>query len=98
MKYINAKELFNQALAEEVDVGIYKEDGSYDGIYTAVLTSDLLKIANEMPSADVVEVVRCKDCGYSVCIHNTGEDWFCNIKYNKWGEPWATSPECFCDC
>lgn len=55
-KYINAKDLFNQALAEAVDVGIYQEDGSYEGIYTAVLTSDLVKMANEMSSADVVEV------------------------------------------
>jgi len=61
-KYINAKELFNQALAEEVDVGIYQEDGSYEGIYTAVLTSDLVKMATNMPYADVVEVVRCENC------------------------------------
>ena len=54
---------------------------------------------DDMPSADVVEVVRCKDCVNSVCIpRNIGEEWFCDIKYNEWGEPWATSPGGFCDC
>ena len=44
------------------------------------------------------EIVRCKDCVNSVCIpRNIGEDWFCDIKYNEWGELWATSPEGFCD-
>lgn len=63
------------------------------------LVSEALEYAVDFLSADAVEVVRCENCVNSVCIpRNIGEDWFCDIKYNEWGEPWATSPEGFCDC
>lgn len=52
-------------------------------------TTDLAEMLNYMPAADVVEVVRCKDCKYReltqpqmVYCPNTvcgwvDEDWFC---------------------
>lgn len=56
-------------------------------------------VINSVFVGDTLNIVRCKDCVNSVCIpRNIGEDWFCDIKYNEWGKPWATSPEGFCDC
>ena len=51
-------------------------------------------IANSIPAADVVEVVRCKDCKKSVCI---GERYFCDIQYDEWGQPYVVKPDGFCD-
>ena len=39
-----------------------------------------IKLIKNIPAADVVEVVRCKDCknrfNYGICEHR-GDNWFC---------------------
>ena len=55
---------------------------------------DVCRIVDNMPSADVVEVIRCKDCKYSVCI---GEHYFCDIQYDEWGQPYVVKQDGFCD-
>lgn len=37
-----------------------------------------IRIIMEMPTADVIEVVRCKDCKFSVDYYNDG-DCYCKI-------------------
>ena len=66
-KYINA-DLLNAKIYEEYD------PSDNDDIHIGIgIVQDLL---NEMPSADVVEVVRCKDCKY--CTEQG--DWCQNEK------------------
>lgn len=47
---------------------------------TASNCSNVLKIIHDMPTADVVEVVRCKDCEFwqTDWIPNTGGDRGCH--------------------
>lgn len=40
----------------------------------AVIEEDFEDIINDMPTADVVEVVRCKDCKYSRPINDIEKD------------------------
>jgi len=52
-KYINADELKDEVIFIE------NPDGTIEA-------NQVLKAIDEMPSADVVEVVRCKDCTHSI--------------------------------
>lgn len=41
---------------------------------------DITRKIMELPSADVVEVVRCKDCKYNHCELVAGEEcWLCGL-------------------
>lgn len=88
-KYINAEEA-KQVLSHI----LYCDEITVDGIYIFCSRKDTDEIVNEMPSADVVEVVRCKDCKNSVCI---GERYFCDIQYDEWGQPYVVKPDGYCD-
>lgn len=54
-KYINAKDLLNEAWAEAVEGRIY-DGNTYVGTFNVVPIGDITEIVNHMPSADVVEV------------------------------------------
>lgn len=64
-KYINAKDLLNEAWAESVEGRIF-DDNTYVGTFNVVPIGDITEIVNHMPAADVVEVVRCKDCSHYI--------------------------------
>ncbi len=76
-KYINANELIDEIIFNEEDVGI-------------IGSKEAIDIIQNMPSADVVEVVRCKDCIY----HHKGhcpmyvdyQDWADDDDFCSWGE------------
>lgn len=68
-KYINADEL-NEKLSDEENC--YPTDDYFEGYVDGIIFCHHL--LDEMPSADVVEVVRCKDCKYSESIPK-GEEW-----------------------
>ena len=81
-RYINAEKLIDEIMFNEEDAGI-------------IGSKEVIDIIQNMPSDDVVEVVRCKDCNKSVCI---GERYFCDIQYDEWGQPYVVKPDGFCDC
>lgn len=88
-KYINADELIK---AIETELWDWK---TVDGIKSSTVLKQTISDIKNMPAADVVEVVRCKDCKYSVCI---GEHYFCDIQYDEWGQPYIVKPDGYCDC
>ena len=67
----------------------------HDGLVACELSYEALEIAIKTLSADVVEVVRCKDCifldnysGGNICRNVNGKAWakpddFCNEGRNK---------------
>jgi len=57
-KYINADELIK---AIETELWDWK---TVDGIKSSTVLKQTISDIKNMPSADVVEVVRCKDCKY----------------------------------
>lgn len=74
-KYIDADEVLK--LAEK---GILVSNGNYKSVVSAI---------NAIPAADVVEVVRCKDCKYYTHM------WYCEAWNNSPGFP-AVSDDMFC--
>ena len=62
-KYINADKL-----KAFIDAGKYRNP--CEKVFSE---NDIIDMVNEMPSADVVEVVRCKDCKYNYGIANNCE-------------------------
>jgi len=46
-------------------------------------------------NSDYVKVIRCKDCKNGVC---TGKYYFCNVRFDEWGQPYEVKPDGFCDC
>ena len=67
-KYINADTVI-QALRETID----KHKDSEMFTRTVRAAENMIRIIDRMPSADVVEVVRCKDCKYNYGIANNCE-------------------------
>jgi len=59
-KYINADELIK---AIETELWDWK---TVDGIKSSTVLKQTISDIKNMPSADVVEVVRCKDCRYAM--------------------------------
>jgi hypothetical protein len=65
------REALEQGLRQHFDT-IYNEDGKLlysDHICTAEDCEDLLKFIKQFPTADVVPVVRCKDCKHYSVSH-----------------------------
>ena len=73
-KYINADELFTNLDTIEYPVAEFSIDDYVDGFSDGISTA--MKEVMAMPSADVMEVVRCLDCKY----YKTGKDYeaYCN--------------------
>lgn len=83
-KYINT---------EQIEQYLHREEhGTPDERWRP--ESEFARIIECIPSADVVEVVRCKDCKNSVCV---GECYFCLKQYNKRGQPNVVKTDGFCD-
>lgn len=61
-KYINADEFVTNLDTIGYPVGEFATDDYIDGFSDGI--SDVMKEVMAMPSADVVEVVRCKDCKF----------------------------------
>ena len=78
-KYVNIEELEK----------VVNEEFYLD--FTKIILNNTI---NELSSADVVEVVRCKDCIWHGEKDNG--DLFCEIKSENWGEPFAVKPEHYC--
>lgn len=66
-KYINADELIK---AIETELWDWK---TVDGIKSSTVLKQTISDIKNMPSADVVEVVRCKDCKHRRQVDDT---WF----------------------
>lgn len=62
-KYINADKLFTKLDTMKNPDSEFATDDYIDGFSDGV--SAAMKEVKEMPSADIVEVVRCKDCKYA---------------------------------
>ena len=77
-RYINAKDLFL-----EVSHYLLCEKES-----KTIILEELNEIANRLPAADVVEVVRCKECKYfntnngGCCEYNDGDLMFLGLMYS----------------
>lgn len=79
-------------------VRYYKVSGGinflYDEAYNDGIDTAISCIGNEIPAADVVEVVRCKDCryyykdsdGYEMCINSEGYDHISADGFCAWAE------------
>ena len=65
-RYIDADEL------------IQKIDDGNKSLLTSALAMTVIKMIDDTPTADVVEIVRCKDCKFSVDYYNDG-DCYCKI-------------------
>ena len=63
-KYIIAKDLLDEAMSKSVEVKVINGDGVEGNLENAVTITDLISIASYLYPADVVEIVRCKDCKY----------------------------------
>ena len=86
-KYINADDYKKLIEEEKAEVGPIEdkfENGCKLGMAIAV------EILDEMPSADVVEVVRCKDCMYAI---PDGKEYLCSAMTN----PNYCQADCFCN-
>lgn len=90
-KYINAKSLYNQVAEKEelakqrvIDTPSRLPNGDvnpYAIRYAAQLderTTFKFMLA-DAPAADVIEIIRCKDC-----IYHTGDDECTNGRWNNW--------------
>ena len=66
-RYIDADKLIDD---------INREIGEYLGKNVAVLVRDVI---NEQPTADVVEIVRCKDCKHRDENCRIDSDTYCDI-------------------
>lgn len=77
-KYIDAEalidELDRQMADLEADVKADKDNVFLIGLAHISVVSTI----NDFPAADVVEVVRCKDCQYRYVL-NRGESSICNL-------------------
>lgn len=50
------------------------------------------------PTADVEEVVRCKDCKYCITVDDLdGGHWECIAHYDNHGRPYIPKLDGFCD-
>lgn len=70
-KYINADDaierlIVHHALIKEERNADYEHTDTYNGMLLGI--KDAQKIITDMPAADVVEVVRCKDCSNYMTI------------------------------
>ena len=63
-KYINAEELKSQIAKATEDEYSAPLDEYIDGLRQKA--EEIIDIIDEMPGADVVEVVRCKDCEFGI--------------------------------
>lgn len=58
----------------------YIGKGYYDDTYLDLVSAVPEEVIRSLPPADVVEVVRCKDCkhrfNYNICAYR-GDNWFC---------------------
>ena len=73
-----------KAIMEYIRDGCDESDEFIDGTYKAKLI-----VEEDIPSADVVEVVRCKDCkGYEVCrnMKPISENDYCSWGKRKDGD------------
>ena len=53
----------------------------------------------KIPTADVVEVVRCKDCKNCIKVDDLdGGHWECIAHYDNHGRPYIPKLDGFCDC
>lgn len=85
-KYINADEFVTQLDTMKNPDSEFATDDYIDGFSDGV--SDAIKEVMTMPSADVVEVVRCKDCKHLEITGCYGE---CDRGYLG-----IVRPECYC--
>lgn len=61
-KYINAKDLLDEAMSKSVEVKVINGDEVEEKLENAVTITDLMGIAEYLYPADVIKVIRCKDC------------------------------------
>lgn len=85
-KHINADELFTKLDTIGNPNSEFATDDYIDGFSDGI--SDAMKEVMTMPSADVVEVVRCKDCKHLEITGCYGE---CGRGYLG-----IVRPECYC--
>lgn len=60
-RYIDA-ELLADKIIEDRELFVAKEDLLNHGYVLKTIFKDLSDVVNDIPTADVVKVVRCKDC------------------------------------
>lgn len=87
MAYIKRKDAINEVLTLR-DYSVNNEE--------KVAFSLVYKKLRELPTADVVEVVRCKDCKHWNCASNRTEHMECDIFCGCYGRGYATNPDDFC--
>lgn len=92
-KYIDA-----DAAIEQIRLTYCKDCNSYNGVRCrACEFDDAMSLIEDLPDADVVEVVRCKDCKYLTegkiaddtelfCIHSFGMISPAPDRYCSYGE------------
>lgn len=56
----------------------------------------VLKEIEKQPTADVVEVVRCKDCKHWNCVSRVTEHMGCDIFCGAYEREYPTLPDDFC--
>lgn len=85
-----------EALKEDIKNHFKKlidEGYVYDEIFES--NAEILRIIDAQPTADVVEVVRCKDCRYQdaiTCPITGAKAMFCEFGF----KPKAVNPDHFC--
>ena len=82
-EYIKREETYT--IAKKICNAI--RNGEY---HSAVFARDIMDWIDDVPAADVVPVVRCKDCKH---VH-AGLD----IYYCRWWDSWGINPDGFCSC
>ena len=62
----------------------YNKKKEKTDIVVAQITEEVLEEINKIPAADVVEVVRCKDCKYNDLAGKESANALCGRFYGSW--------------
>ncbi len=91
-KYIDAEEFIEDIKAENTNLMMDGLKGTPRRM--ALSAKDVIERINEIPTADVQEVVRCKDCKYCQTLKYKPRDiYMCVERFNYTEE---TDPDGFC--
>lgn len=89
--FINAKELWKMLIHQR---DINKELPSAFSVNMGI--NQAVGLMNSLPAADVVEVVRCKDCRHYIQPWQDCEECRCSVFNGSYDRPFPTEPDDFC--
>ena len=79
-EYIEREPVLKQIRAEGVN--LLEQEGRRTNEVLAY--GHCFGIVNSAPAADVVEVVRCKDCGFCTETYDNGDCWCSHDEHLQW--------------